>query len=189
MFGGSWGTTLGILYAETHPDRVTDLILSGVTTTRPRELDWLYRGGVAPLLPEQWARFRAGVPVAERDGDLIEAYHRLLHDPDPETRAQAADGWCRWETATGGSGPGPALAGRFANPAYALAFARIVIHYFRDAAWLEDRRLLRDTGMHLRHRPFRPNNYQLQDVGRKFPPNHLHETWMDYLYWDVELEG
>ena len=151
VFGGSWGTTLGILYAETHPDRVTELILSGVTTTRPRELDWLYRGGVAPLLPEQWARFRAGVPVAERDGDLIEAYHRLLHDPDPETRARAADAWCRWETATVSSRPGPALSGRFAEPAYAMAFARIVTHYFRNAAWLEEGRLLRDRRRPGRH--------------------------------------
>ena len=146
VFGGSWGATLAILYAETHPDRVTELIMGGVTTTRRQELDWLYRGGVAPLLPEQWGRFRAGVPAAERDGDLIEAYHRLLHDPDPAVRGRAAEAWCTWESASVRSRPGPALSARFTDPAYAMAFARIVTHYFRHDAWLEEGRLLRDAG-------------------------------------------
>jgi proline iminopeptidase len=145
VFGGSWGATLAILYAETHAERVTEMILSGVTTTRREELDWLYRGGLAPLLPEQWARFLAGLPIAERDGDPIEAYRRLLHDPDPSVRERAAESWCRWETATVSRGPGPELAGRFADPAYAMAFARIVTHYFGNAAWLEEGRLLQDA--------------------------------------------
>ena len=146
VFGGSWGATLAILYAETHPERVSALVLGGVTTTRRQEIDWLYRGGVAPLFPEQWARFREGVDAADRDGDLIGAYHRLLHDADPAVRAGAAEAWCRWESATISSTPGPALASRFADPAYAMAFARIVTHYFRNGAWLEDGQLLRDAG-------------------------------------------
>ena len=98
LFGGSWGSTLGLAYAERHPQRVTEIVLGGVTTTRRAEIDWLYRG-VAPLFPAQWARFRAGVPPAERDGDLVAAYYRLLQDPDPAIHMQAAKDWCAWEAA------------------------------------------------------------------------------------------
>src|SRR2546428_11063102 len=82
LFGGSWGSTLGLAYAERHPQRVTAIVLGGVTTTRRAEIDSLYRG-VAPLFPAQWARLRAGFPPAERDGDLVAAYHRLLPGSDP----------------------------------------------------------------------------------------------------------
>ena len=100
VFGGSWGSTLALAYAETHPDRVTEMILFGVTTGRRSEFDWTFRGGVAVFFPEQWERLRAGVPVAERDGDIVEAYHRLLHDLDPTVRQRAAEAWCMWESAT-----------------------------------------------------------------------------------------
>ena len=145
VFGQSWGATLALLYAETHPDRVSELVLGGVTTTRKQELDWLYRGGVAPLFPAQWARVRAAVPLADPAADLLEAYHRLLHDPDPATHARAAEEWCRWESASLSSRPGPALSARFADPRYALAYARIVTHYFRNSAWLEHEQLLRNA--------------------------------------------
>ncbi len=145
VFGGSWGATLALLYAETHPERVSALVLGGVTTTRQREIGWLYRGGLAPLFPEQWARFREGAPIDERNGDVIDAYHRVLHDPNPTVRARAAESWCRWESASIRSTPGLDLAPRFEDPAYALAFARIVTHYFRNDAWLEDGQILRDA--------------------------------------------
>jgi proline iminopeptidase len=93
FFGGSWGATLAILYAEQHPDRVTELVLAAVTNTNRRELDWMYRGCVAPVFPEEWERFRQVVPEADRDGDLLESYYRLLDDPDPEVRRRAADEW------------------------------------------------------------------------------------------------
>ena len=146
VLGGSWGSTLALAYAERHPDRVTELILFGVTTGRRQEADWLFRGGVAVFFPEQWERLRAGVPVDERDGDIVEAYHRLLHDPDPEVRGRAAFEWCMWESATPAWPPTTGLAPRFAEPAYALAFARLVTHYVRHNAWLEDGSLLRDAG-------------------------------------------
>jgi proline iminopeptidase len=98
VLGFSWGSTLGLAYAERHPQRVSELVLVGVTTTRRSEIDWLYRG-VAPLFPEQWARFRAGVPAGERDGDLVEAYHRLLEHPDPSVRVSAAKDWSDWDWA------------------------------------------------------------------------------------------
>jgi proline iminopeptidase len=146
VFGGSWGSTLALAYAEAHPDRVTEMILFGVTTGRRSEFDWTFRGGLAAFFPEQWERLREGVPAGERDGDIIEAYHRLLHDPDPATRQRAAEAWCTWESATPDWPPKTGLAERFRDPAYALAFARIVTHYVRHNAWLEDGSLLRGAG-------------------------------------------
>ena len=145
VFGGSWGSTLALAYAETHPDQVSEIILFGVTTGRRSEFDWTFRGGLAVLFPEQWERLRVGVPVAERDGDIVEAYHRLLHDPDPTVRQRAAEAWCLWESATPAWPPTTGLAERFTDPSYALAFARIVTHYVRHNAWLEDGGLLRDA--------------------------------------------
>ena len=145
VFGGSWGSTLALAYAETYPDRVTEMILFGVTTGRRSEFDWTFRGGLAVLFPEQWERLRAGVPAAERDGDIVEAYQRLLNDPDPAVRRRAAEAWCLWESATPAWPPAAGLAERFTRPDVAMAFARIVIHYVRHNAWLEDGRLLRDA--------------------------------------------
>jgi proline iminopeptidase len=143
VFGGSWGSTLALTYAETYPERVTEMILFGVTTGRHEEFDWVFRGGLARLFPEQWERLRAGVPVEQRDGDIVEAYHRMLNDPDPLVRRRAAEAWCLWESATPAWPPTTGMAERFTDPAYAMAFARIVTHYVRQNAWLEDGVLLR----------------------------------------------
>jgi proline iminopeptidase len=147
VFGGSWGSTLALAYTERHPDRVTEIILFGVTTGRRKEFDWWFRGGAAVLFPEQWECLRTAVPVAERDGDIVEAYHRLLHDPDPAVRRRAAGEWCRWESATPAWPPAPRLSPRFTDPAFAMAFARLVTHYVRHDAWLEDGSLLRGAGL------------------------------------------
>ena len=141
--GGSWGSTLALAYAEAFPDRITEMILFGVTTGRRSEFDWTFRGGMATFFPEQWERLRAAVPTAERDGDLVDAYHRLLNDPDAAVRQRAAEAWCLWESATPEWPPTQGLAERFRDPAYAMAFARIVTHYVRHNAWLEDGILLR----------------------------------------------
>jgi proline iminopeptidase len=141
LFGGSWGSTLGLAYAEGNPQRITEMVLVGVTTTRRAEIDWLYRG-VAPLFPAQWARFRAGVPPAERDGDLVAAYHRLLQDPDPTIHMRAAKDWCEWESALVSVDPEAKPDPRRLQPAFQLAFARIVTHYFHHNAWLEEGMLL-----------------------------------------------
>jgi len=145
LFGGSWGSTLGLAYAERHPQRVTAIVLVGVTTTRRSEIDWLYRG-VAPLFPVQWARFRAGAPADDRDGDLVEAYYKLLRDPDPVVRAKAAQDWCAWESVLVSVHPDATPEPRRSQLAFQMAFARIVTHYFRHNAWLEDGILLRNAG-------------------------------------------
>ena len=142
VLGGSWGSTLTLAYAEEHSDRVTEMILWGITTGRRAEADWLFRGGVAPLLPEQWAALRNGIPADERDGDIVETYSRLLHDPDPEVRRRAALAWCTWESATPEWPPTGGLDERFTDPHFALAFARLVTHYVRHDLFLEDGVLL-----------------------------------------------
>jgi proline iminopeptidase len=146
IVGGSWGSTLTLAYAESYPQRVSEIILSGVTTGRRKEFDWLFRGGVARFFPEQWARLRDSLPPADRDGDIVEAYHRLLHDSDPAITERAALGWCEWESVTLAWPPVSGLADRFTDPAYALAFARLVTHYVRHDAWLEEGSLLRAAG-------------------------------------------
>ncbi len=143
VFGGSWGSTLALAYAERYPEHVTEMILFGVTTGRHTEFDWLFRGGVSVFFPEQWEQLRSALPVAERDGDIVAAFHRLLNDPDHAVRQRAAEAWCLWESATPAWPPTTGLAERFTDPAYALAFARIVTHYVRHNAWLEDGSLLR----------------------------------------------
>lgn len=145
VLGGSWGSTLALAYAEKHPARVTEMILWGVTTGRRKEFDWLFRGGVAMLFPEQWQRLRDALPAAERDGDIVEAYYRMLHDPDPAIRRQAAVAWCTWESATPAWPPAQGLSPRFKDPAFAMAYARLVTHYVRHDAWIEDGSLLRDA--------------------------------------------
>jgi len=123
VFGGSWGSTLALAYAEAHPDRVTEMILFGVTTGRRGEFDWLFRGGVAAFFPEQWERLRTALPVTEHDGDVVDAYSRLLHDSDPAVRQRAAFEWCMWESATPEWPPSTGLAPRFTDPAFARSRA------------------------------------------------------------------
>ena len=103
-------------------------------------------GGVAPLFPEQWARLRRGVPDIREDVDVVDAYARLLFDPDPEVRARAAHDWCMWESATPDWPPRTGLASRYRDPEFALAFARLVTHYIRNDEFLEDGVLLRNAG-------------------------------------------
>jgi proline iminopeptidase len=146
VFGGSWGSTLALAYAERHPDRVTEIVLWGVTTGRRLEFDWWFRGGAAILFPEQWERLRDALPPAEREGDIVEAYSRMLHHADPSIRRRAAAAWCTWESTTADWPPAHSLAPRFRDEAFALAYARLVTHYVRHNAWLEDRSLLRDAG-------------------------------------------
>jgi proline iminopeptidase len=125
LFGGSWGSTLILAYAERHPDRVSEIVIPSVTTSRRSETDWLYRG-VARFFPAEWEQFRAGVPQADRDGDLVAAYARLMEHPDAEVRAKAAIDWTTWEEAVvslePSGGPNP-YSDR--PPAALLAFVRI----------------------------------------------------------------
>jgi proline iminopeptidase len=143
--GGSWGSALGLAYAETHPQRVTELILRGIFTLRPVELDWFYEGGAAAIYPDLWESFLAPVPLEER-GHLIEAYGRLLHDPDRYVRERAGVAWATWESSTITLLQQPETIARFTEPDFAVAFARIENHYFRNLGWFEPGQLIRDAG-------------------------------------------
>lgn len=143
VFGGSWGCVLGLAYAERHPQRVSEMVFMGVATGRRAETDLLTRG-LGRLFPRAWARFRDGVPASARDGDLADAYHRLLEDPDPEVRAKAARDWCDWEDAILPTSPGHT---QFEDPEYRMAFARLVTHYWRHGSWLAEGIVLRKAGL------------------------------------------
>src|SRR5690348_15946754 len=140
--GGSWGSVLGLAYAESHPRRVSEMVLFGVTSGRRSEVDWLFRGGLARFFPQQWERLAGAVP----DGDGVEEYARRLADPAPGIRRAAAEDWCQWESATPHWPPRVGLDPRFQDPQYAMAFARIVTHYVRHNLFLEQDELLSGVG-------------------------------------------
>jgi proline iminopeptidase len=148
VWGGSWGVTLGLAYAERYPERVSEMILLSITNTRRSDVHW-FAHETGRYFPEEWARFRNGVPEAERDGDLVAAYDRLLNGPgvSVERRLEAARDWIAWEDAIlsleeGYVVPNP----RYADERFMIAFARLVTHYFSNAAFLEDDELVRNAG-------------------------------------------
>ncbi len=144
LFGGSWGTTLSLAYAEAHPERVTDMVLFSVVTTTRREVEHVTRG-MRRYFPAEWERFAGGVPAAEGEGNLAAAYSRLLHDPDPQVRDRAARGWCDWEDTHVALHAGHHHDPRYDEPAFRMCFARLVTHYWSHAAFLDDDQLLRDV--------------------------------------------
>ncbi len=146
LYGGSWGSTLILAYAERYPERVSEVVITGVTMTRREEIDWLYRG-VGRFFPAEWDRFRRGAPEADREGDLVTGYARLLESPDADVRARATRDWLTWEDAVislESSGTPGAYSDR--PPDAALAFVRICTHYFSHGAWLEEGELLAGAG-------------------------------------------
>ncbi len=145
VFGGSWGSALALAYAETHPDRVTELILRGIFTLRRSELRWFYQEGASMLFPDAWERYVAPIPEDER-GDLIAAFHKRLNDPDPAVRLRAARAWSVWEGSTLTLRPDPAMVAEHAEPDFAVAFARIENHYFINGGFFEEGQLIRDVG-------------------------------------------
>jgi proline iminopeptidase len=145
VFGGSWGSTLALAYAETHPERVTELVLRGIFMLRRWELEWFYQEGASRLFPDAWEPYLQAIPEAER-GDLIAAYHRRLTSPDEATRLAAARTWSVWEGATSFLRVDPAFVIGHEDAAFALAFARIENHYFVNGGFFDDEnQLLRDV--------------------------------------------
>jgi proline iminopeptidase len=145
LFGSSWGSTLSLAYAQAFPERVSEVVIVDVTTSRKAEIDWLY-GGVARFFPEAWEALRAGVPEALQDENIVQAYSQLMESPDPAVRKQAAHDWCQWEDAVlSGEQSGPPTPYMDRVGADRLAFVRICTHYFANGAWLEDEQLLRNA--------------------------------------------
>jgi proline iminopeptidase len=132
VFGGSWGSALALAYAESHPERVTELVLRGIFTLRQSELDWFYEGGAEQLFPDLWEGFLEPVP---------------LDDPDAAIHGPAAVAWSTWEASTITLLRRPEVVAKFAEPRHALAFARIENHYFVNRGWFDDGQLIRDAGL------------------------------------------
>jgi len=152
VFGGSWGSTLALAYAETHPDRVSELVLRGIFLLRKKELDWFYQHGASMICPDLWEPYRDHIPEAER-GDFVSAYHRRLTSADPEVRLAAARLWSGWEGATSKLLPDPAFQTKYEEDLQALAMARVEAHYFVNRGFLEpEDQLIRDVGR-IRHIP------------------------------------
>jgi proline iminopeptidase len=144
VFGASWGATLGLAYAQTHPERVAAMVLLAVGTTTAREVEWITRD-MGRIWPEAWERFSSGVPEGERNGNLAAAYGRLLASGNSAVREQAARDWCAWEDVHVSLDPEWQPNPRFEEPVFRMEFARLVTHYWADAAFLPDGQLERDV--------------------------------------------
>lgn len=142
VFGGSWGSTLALAYAQQHPERVLELVLRGIFLSSDWELRWLYQEGVSHLVPERHAEFLASIPESER-GDLLQAYARRLFSDDAEVNLPAAKAWSRFEGSLLTLLPDPDLLATYGQEDSTLAFARLECHYFQHRCWLEPDQLLR----------------------------------------------
>jgi proline iminopeptidase len=191
LYGGSWGATLALAYAQAHPQRVSEIVLVSVTTTRRSEIDWLYRG-VGRFFPREWERFTAGVPEVAVNGDItpvLTAYCARMADSDPAIRDAAAEAWVSWEDAVisaesnGTPGAYSARKGAARN-----AFVRICAHYFSNGAWLEEGQLIRDAER-LAGIPGALIHGRLDLGGPLVTPWELAKAWPDATLTIVENSG
>ncbi|MBM58422.1 prolyl aminopeptidase [Hyphomonas sp.] len=175
VFGGSWGSTLALAYAETHPDRVSELVLRGIYLLTKAEMNWYYQFGVSEMFPEKYEAFIAPIPEAER-GDLVTAYRKRLTGDDREEQLRCARAWSVWEGETINLLPEPSTSDQFHEAEFSLAFARIENHYFIHDGWFEDGQLLRDAG-------------RLKDIpgtivhGRYDMPCPMRQAWALHRAW------
>ena len=175
VFGGSWGSTLALAYAETHPDRVSELVLRGIYLLTKAEMNWYYQFGVSEMFPEKYEAFIAPIPEAER-GDLVTAYRKRLTGDDREEQLRCARAWSVWEGETITLLPEPSTSDQFHEAEFSLAFARIENHYFIHDGWFEDGQLLRDAG-------------RLKDIpgtivhGRYDMPCPMRQAWALHRAW------
>jgi proline iminopeptidase len=145
VFGGSWGSTLALAYAEKHPDHTSELVLRGIFMLRKKELDWFYQEGASAIFPDAWEKYLAAIPEAER-GDLVAAYHKRLTSDDQSVQLAAAKAWSVWEASTSFLYPSAEFIAHAGEDAFATAFARIECHYFVNRGFFEvEDQLLRDV--------------------------------------------
>ena len=186
LTGLSWGTTLALAYAQAYPERVSELVLAAVTNTTSTEVTW-FTETVGCFFPEAWSEFerRGNRRPGER---LIDAYYRLIRDPDPKTRELAAAAWCKWEDVLVSLDPEAKPSARFADPDFRMNFATLVIHYFANAAFLEGQEILQNMGR-IAHLP------GVLIHGRSDVSSPLQTAWQLHQCWSksrlsvVETEG
>jgi proline iminopeptidase len=152
VFGGSWGSTLALAYAEAHPDRVTALVLRGIFLLRPHEIRWFYQEGASFIFPDAWEEYLAPIPPDER-ADLVAAYHRRLTGDDTVERNRAAQAWAIWEGSTSHLLPDPETIAELGSPEVAAAIARIEVHYFVNTGFFDHPDQLLDGIDRIRHIP------------------------------------
>jgi proline iminopeptidase len=152
LFGGSWGSTLSLAYAQTYPERVTELVLRGIFLLRKQEIDWFYQRGTGALFPDAWEHFLAPIPEEER-GDLLHAYAKRLFGDDKHTQQEAARAWSVWEGRTSCLYPNTELITRNAEDDFSIAFARIECHYFVNKGFMRSDSQLLDDVHRIRHIP------------------------------------
>jgi len=175
VFGGSWGATLALAYAETYPERVSELVVRGIYTLTKAELDWYYQFGVSEMFPDKWERFIAPIPPEERH-EMMLAYNRRLTGADRSVALEAAQAWSIWEGETITLLPEKSTSGKFEDADFAYAFSRIENHFFVNAGWMDEGQLLRDA-------------YKLKDIpgvivhGRYDMPCPAKYAWLLHKAW------
>ena len=143
VFGGSWGSTLALAYAQTHPDSVSEMILRGIFMLRKKELDWFYQEGTSNIFPDAWEKFIQPIEESKRD-NLMSAYYEIFNSDDTDKKLEAAIAWSRWEGSTVNLRYSPEMIGSFSEPEFALAFALIENHYFINKGFLSHEQQLID---------------------------------------------
>jgi len=186
LTGMSWGTTLALAYAQTHPERVSGIVLAAVTTTSRSEVTWITET-IGRVFPEAWSEFerRANREAGE---SLIDAYYRLIRHPDQKTRELAAEAWCKWEDVLVSLDPGSKPSARFADPDFRINFATLVIHYFANAAFLEGKEILHNM-KRIAHLPGVLIHGRLDVSGPLQTAWQLHQSWSESRLVVVETEG
>jgi proline iminopeptidase len=146
LFGGSWGSTLSLVYAQTHPECVSGLVLRGIFLCRPEDIEWFYQYGACRVFPDYWQDFLAQIPESEQS-DLVSAYYRRLTSTNELEQIQAAKAWSIWEGRCATLHPNPRVVEHFGHPHVAIALARIECHYFMNNAFLEPDQILRNAAV------------------------------------------
>ncbi len=144
LFGGSWGSTLSLVYAQAHPQQVMGLVLRGIFLCRPRDIQWFYQDGASRVFPDYWQDFLSPIPDTERD-DMVSAYYRRLTSSNELEQIQAAKAWSVWEGRCATLHPNPKVVEHFGHPHVAIALARIECHYFMNSSFLEPDQIVRNA--------------------------------------------
>ena len=188
VFGGSWGSTLALTYAQTHPDRVTELVLRGIFLCRPKEIEWFYQRGASAIYPDAWEDYIRVIPEEER-GDLLSAFYRRLTGPDEGERLEAARAWSVWEGSTSKLYQDEVLMERMGDDLQALAMARIECHYFYNNIFFESENHLIERVDLIRHIPTTIVQGRYDIVCPMMSAWELHKAWPEADFRVVQDAG